>query len=316
MTRSPSSGSRAGCPRRSTRGRVVDVRADGGDFFTLTSDTFRGSSGSGVYGPDGALAGVFARGTSDFVDLGDCRALHVLPQTPPGSGEAATDAARALAALCQAGWPSERLCGVVPRCGDGACSSGGTSPESSDDCPADCAPPACGDDLCERSEWDSCPADCGDLRPRGLPNGWYCEPAWYRDGVQCDCDCGAPDPDCGDPGAPPACDAMGPAGLTPAAADLHATGGCSLPSGAAPGSRDERVFALLAIAVVATRARRRVPARARAAGRRALGGVSGHGSPVGSPIASPRMIPPHPAPKSRGAAAQESSTPRIPFFRL
>jgi hypothetical protein len=248
----------SGLPTKIDSGtHVVDARAAGGDFFTLTSDTFRGSSGSGVYGVDGALAGVFARGTSDFVDEGGCRSLRVLPQNPPSSGESATYAARALAALCQAGWPSARLCGVAPSCGDGVCSSAGASPESSEDCPADCAPPTCGDGLCEQSERDSCPADCGDRRPNGLPEGWYCEPVWYRDGVHCDCDCGAPDPDCGDPHAPRACDAVGPAGRTPAPADLNAAGGCSVLVGAAQGGQGKRVFAVLAVAIIATRGRRR-----------------------------------------------------------
>ncbi len=44
-----------------------------------------------------------------------------------------------------------------------------------------------------------CPADstCNSLNVC-VPHAWYCAPMYYAAGAQdgCDCDCGAPDPDC------------------------------------------------------------------------------------------------------------------------
>lgn len=202
--------------------RVVDPRPESGDFFTLTSDTFAGNSGSGIYSAN-ALVGVFAHGTADFVDEGACRAERVILQTSD-SGESATYVSRAIDALCAEGWPSERLCGHAPSCGDGVCSVGAPTGETNASCPDDCAAAVCGDDLCEQIEWDSCPADCGDRRPAGVPDGWYCEPEWYGDGSFCDCKCGAIDSDCGSGSGTRACDSVGPAGLDPKTWDSAAAG--------------------------------------------------------------------------------------------
>lgn len=223
----------SGLPLKLDASTVLDPRAATLDYFALASDTFQGSSGGGVFDTEGGLFGIFARGTADFVDRGACRAVRVVTVPDPASSESATYAARAVTALCASGWPSQRLCGTAPRCGDGVCSAPSEGPDA---CPADCAAPVCGDALCETSEWDDCPADCGDGRPATLPDGWYCEPVWYADGSTCDCDCGAPDPDCDGSGAPRACDSVGPGGLpfTPAAPAPRAAGaGCALAPGPA-----------------------------------------------------------------------------------
>src|SRR5436190_7469307 len=162
----------SGLPAKIDGGAVlVDARARLRDYFTLTSDTFAASSGGGVFDAAGDLLGVFARGSKDFVDRGPCRAVRTLAGDPSTSEEAATYAARAREALCAAGWPSLRLCGMAPACGDGVCSGGS---EDAASCARDCPAASCGDLLCERAEWDSCPADCGDRRPPALPPAWTC----------------------------------------------------------------------------------------------------------------------------------------------
>ena len=211
----------SGLPVKIDPSSVLDPRSATLDYFSMASDTFEGSSGSGIYDAGDDLIGVFARGTADFVSEGGCRAVRVVTTPNPSSAESATYVAPAIAALCATGWPSARLCGTTPACGDGICSP---PSETTASCPADCPAPTCGDGLCEISEWQSCPADCGDGRAATLPDGWTCQPEWYADGNTCDCDCGAPDPDCGPPSATPPCASYGPGGRMPASSG----GGCSV----------------------------------------------------------------------------------------
>ncbi|MET0341740.1 MAG: serine protease [Polyangiales bacterium] len=136
-------GSASGLPAKIDSGsHVLDVRAQQLDYFLLDSDTFAGSSGSGVFDAQGALVGVLVRGGADWVRRPgqDCMVPKVvrLPTDAnvprPDQGEEATYVARALDGLCGAGWPSERLCALATRCGDGFCSAGETRAV----CPADC----------------------------------------------------------------------------------------------------------------------------------------------------------------------------------
>jgi MYXO-CTERM domain-containing protein len=254
----------SGLPAKIDTGAVVvDPRAATRDNFTMTSDTFRGSSGSGVYANGGALVGVFARGTVDVEDLGACRALRRLPQDVETSGESATYAARAVTALCGAGYPSARLCGATRRCGDGTCSPG----EDSTSCPVDCPPAVCGDKLCEATEWDACPSDCGDRRPPTLPDAWYCEAAWYADGQRCDCDCGASDPDCAN-ATGGACDSRGPGGRSPGAppAEARACAFSTAPAPAATPGLFSAALGLIAVLAAARLGRRPVGTSALARG--------------------------------------------------
>ncbi len=67
----------AGLPVKIDRGaRVVDLRPAQGDFFTLTSDTFAVSSGSGVFDGAGNLVGLFSRGRRDYDQDGGCSRVH------------------------------------------------------------------------------------------------------------------------------------------------------------------------------------------------------------------------------------------------
>jgi V8-like Glu-specific endopeptidase len=217
----------SGLPAKIDAGAIVDdARATTLDYFTMTSDTFHGSSGSPVYDSANQVVGIFSEGTADFEDRGSCRAIRTLP-AGAHSNEWASYAGPAIDALCAGGFPSQRLCGIAPSCGDDICTGGAEDAQS---CPHDCPPPACGDDLCEESEWGTCPADCGDRRPAALPDAWFCRPSSYGNGT-CNCGCGAPDPDC-DGGR--ACETRGPGELK--AKSSSSSSGCSI--GAAREPRD------------------------------------------------------------------------------
>ena len=83
-------GSPAGLPIKvDAGGRVIDARTKQGDYFTLSSDTFAVSSGSGVFDAKGQLVGLFARGRRDYDTERDCqRAHHHDPQQDDGYEEA------------------------------------------------------------------------------------------------------------------------------------------------------------------------------------------------------------------------------------
>ncbi|MDB4974632.1 MAG: Trypsin domain protein [Myxococcaceae bacterium] len=134
-------------------GAVLSTRALQLDYFLLDSDTFQGSSGSGVFDRAGQLVGTLVRGGEDYADIQDgaCKVPRVdddfdgdagqaLTLAPDGGmleidAEEATYVARAIDGVCSAGWPSERLCQSAPRCGDGYCSAN----ETRTACPIDCA---------------------------------------------------------------------------------------------------------------------------------------------------------------------------------
>jgi hypothetical protein len=135
-------------------GRVLDSRSPDLDYFQLDSDTFQGSSGSGVFDRSGRLAGVLVRGGEDYRDIPDgaCQVPNVVTELGVDDGglplklaadggmltvdgEEATYVARVVEGVCGTGWPSPRLCSTSARCGDGICSVA----ETRTDCPADCA---------------------------------------------------------------------------------------------------------------------------------------------------------------------------------
>jgi V8-like Glu-specific endopeptidase len=83
------------------------------DTFTLSSDTFQSSSGSGVFDETGRLVGIFVRGSADYeyVSQRDCAvARRIANAADPAKAEQAGTVAPAVAALCASGWPSTRLC--------------------------------------------------------------------------------------------------------------------------------------------------------------------------------------------------------------
>lgn len=100
-------------------GRVADVRADSLDYFLATSDTFDGSSGSGVYDADHKLRGLLARGGDDYEAslIGECRRVRREPDDLSVAEEKVTYLARALDGLCASQYRRAELCG--PTVGSG-----------------------------------------------------------------------------------------------------------------------------------------------------------------------------------------------------
>lgn len=109
------------------------------DYFTISSDTFQASSGSGVFDDRGRLVGSFVRGGVDYEfvpDRGCAVARQIVDVADPTEAEQASYIAPAIAALCASGWASSRLCVVAADRGD---------PGSSQDA-SSCEPDAGGDD--------------------------------------------------------------------------------------------------------------------------------------------------------------------------
>lgn len=162
----------AGLPLKiDSGGRVVDNLAT---FFETTADTFAGSSGAGVFLPDGRIAGIHVRGPEDYLDMGGCNAVNQLDDSPTRTnGGDASYVALALRDLC-AGPTTSVLCGED----GGLC-------RSVCDCPADsicltegdsiyCAP-RCGADT------DCSPGhECIASRCRPGP-GCFAGSLWERD---------------------------------------------------------------------------------------------------------------------------------------
>ncbi len=160
-----------GIPLKVDAGGIVDApRTQAGDYFIASVDAFSGNSGSGVLDKDLAVVGVLVSGADDYEYADTCAVVAVLD--PDDAEEAVMYAHHAHEALCARGFPSARLCpdGPAASCGDGFCTSGETP--------------------------ESCPDDCDGLF--AVPAEWTCSAAWYDAGDDCDCDCGAYDPDCDD----------------------------------------------------------------------------------------------------------------------
>lgn len=161
-------GSASGLPFKIDSGsRVLNTRAPRTDFFLLDSDTFAGSSGSGVFDHAGQLVGVLVRGGEDYERKPDasCMVAKVVELSDggvfqSGSGEEATYLGRVVEGVCALGWPSMHLCGKAPRCGDGFCTDG----ETRVSCAADCQ---CRDGQCDPAlEVATIPADGGIQKSR------------------------------------------------------------------------------------------------------------------------------------------------------
>jgi V8-like Glu-specific endopeptidase len=89
-----------GLPAKVDRGaRVLDTRPDRDDYFTLNSDTFSVSSGSGVFDGAGQLVGLFARGEADFEQHGACQRVRRIDGDPATAFEEATTILAVRAAL-------------------------------------------------------------------------------------------------------------------------------------------------------------------------------------------------------------------------
>jgi hypothetical protein len=160
-------------------GAVADTRAARMDYFVASVDAFRGNSGSGVFDEARRLMGVLTDGAEDYRNLGSCRGVAVLD--PEDAEEGVHYAHRAVETLCAKGFPSARLCGDTEgTCGDGFCEvrerAAGAEGEGN---------------------VEACADDCDGLW--AVPAEWTCSSRWYARGDDCDCDCGARDPDCDDP---------------------------------------------------------------------------------------------------------------------
>ncbi len=94
--------------------RVVDPRSQEHDYLTLTSDTFKGSSGSGVFDAERRLVAVFTRGRRDY-ELSPDQRCRTVRRAPEGAASVASEQASyadlAVQALCASGEASAELCG-------------------------------------------------------------------------------------------------------------------------------------------------------------------------------------------------------------
>ena len=176
----------SGLPAKVDGGAVATLNSPFSEFFTGTTDTFAGASGSGLFNDAGEVLGIHVRGQPDWEPVGACT---IAARTNEGE-EVHQRAQSALDAICDAGWPSTRLCGIQATCGDGVCSAG-------EGCLSDCPPPSCGNSSCEGTEPSDCEVDCPSYVD--VPPEWTCTPAYYGDRLGCDCNCGARDIDCDSP---------------------------------------------------------------------------------------------------------------------
>ena len=176
-----------------TGGRVLRTR-NTLDYFTGTTDSFGGNSGSGIFNEDEQVVGILVRGDSDYYRDGACQRATTFSDSGANGGEGISYAELAIRDLCDSGYPSVRLCNTEVECGNGLCETGETTATCATDCPD-----PCGNGTCETGERDSCPEDCAD-QP-AVPDAWECDAAFYNANDGCDCACGALDPDCEAPGA-------------------------------------------------------------------------------------------------------------------
>lgn len=128
------------------------VTAISNSYLSAETDTFAGSSGGPLYDSELNVVAIVRSGSIDWESDGNCTLAARLEH----GVEQHQLVARAWDALCENGWPSPRLCGNEPRCGDGVCSAN----ETSQSCADDCEPAQCGDGLCELEERDACESDC------------------------------------------------------------------------------------------------------------------------------------------------------------
>ncbi len=203
-------------------GVVLSPRTAQGDYFLASVDAFSGNSGSCVLDADFAVIGVLVSGADDYANAGSCVVVATLD--PDEAEESVMYAHHAVEALCARGYPSLELCpeAAAPSCGDGFC----TGHEAREGCVPDCdglfAVPA--EWTCDAGWYDAgddCDCDCGVFDPdcddrnldvvncapgstcnrdgtckEPIPEAWVCASYQYGEGDRCNCDCGAPDPDC------------------------------------------------------------------------------------------------------------------------
>ncbi len=122
-------------------GKVRDARADQLDYFVADTDTAHGSSGGGAFDSGLALAGVLARGGTDFAPTESFCNTTVRVSDPAQAEEQFTYAARAVESLCRADPTASSLCRAdcgepclaTPMAAEGGCAvagSGSRRPEA------------------------------------------------------------------------------------------------------------------------------------------------------------------------------------------
>ncbi|NOJ77583.1 serine protease [Myxococcus xanthus] len=109
-------GSGSGIPLKIDSGGIVrNGRASPLDYFTATTDTFGGNSGSAVYDMSShTIAGILVRGEADYVVQGSCYVVNECSQNGTDcDGEEITYVRPAIEAFCAAN-TSVRLCNTTP----------------------------------------------------------------------------------------------------------------------------------------------------------------------------------------------------------
>ena len=132
----------SGLPVKIDAGAELLLRRPCRDYFTLSSDTFQSSSGSGVFDEFGRLVRIFARVGTDYeyVPARGCAvARRLASAADPAKAEQAGTVTPAVDALYTSGWPSKRLCAAssrrardLPRREAGSCSTEPVDPPSAD----------------------------------------------------------------------------------------------------------------------------------------------------------------------------------------
>jgi V8-like Glu-specific endopeptidase len=130
----------SGLPAKVDRGAtILNAREAELDYLSLASDTFLGSSGSGVFNGRYELVAIVVRGGEDYEyrpQSGCYVSRHIVEGQELENGEHASYVSSAQSSLCASGWASERLCHRSSTCGDAQCSLN----EHSGACPSDCPP--------------------------------------------------------------------------------------------------------------------------------------------------------------------------------
>jgi V8-like Glu-specific endopeptidase len=130
----------SGLPVKVDRGAtILDTREAEADYLTLASDTFIGSSGSGVFNRQNELVAIIVRGGEDYEYSPESH-CYISRRIAEGqafdNGEHASYVSPALTSLCESGWASNRLCHRPSTCGDAQCSLDEHTGPCQSDCPA------------------------------------------------------------------------------------------------------------------------------------------------------------------------------------
>ena len=182
--------------------------------------------GDKACGPDGCGGACGGCGCGEACVEGDCVFVMCAGREcgPDGCGGSCGDCAEGQ--VCS---PDDTCC--APSCGGKACGPDGCGGGCGlCGCGERCVEGGCEFQACDGRECgaDGCGGSCGPCTDGAscvegdCVEGWFCDPASLADGERCDCECGAPDPDCELPmAAVSGCEAWQSCG-----ADGHCEGDC------------------------------------------------------------------------------------------